>query len=173
MNVDPVAALVSRLEGMQVRVANAGDRALTRQIIGADAAQMLTDVPASARSVLISAQVEGRTHAFRRNHPDAILLLLGEEVRTTGLLVLDWPPQGPVALLEFLFLPSLRGQGRGTRLLTALTQVADDRERMVRTRLFYDSRACRLLTRMGFVQARDEGTEIVMERPAHRMAMAV
>lgn len=173
MNPDPIAALISRLEGMQVRVAHAGDRALTRQIIGADAAQMLTHVPASARTVLISAQVEGRVNAFRRTHPNAILLLTGEDVRTTGLMVLDWPPQGPVALLEFLLLPSLRGQGRGTRLLTALTQVADGRERAIRARLFYDSPARRLLARMGFSRIKDEGTEIVMERPAGGVAVAV
>lgn len=164
MKPDPIADLISAVDGMQARLAQAGDRALLRQIIGADAAQMLADVPASARGVLVSAQVEGRLNAVRRTHPEAATLLMGEDMRTTGLLVLDWPALGPVTLLEFLFLPHLRGQGRGARLLSGLTAVADARRQVIRTTLFYDSRARHLLSRAGFAKVRDDGTEILMER---------
>lgn len=164
MKPDPIAALIGAVDGMHARLAQAGDRALLRQIVGADAAQMLADVPASARVVLVSAQVEGRLNAVRRTHPDAATLLMGEDMRTTGLLVLDWPVQGPVMLLEFLFLPHLRGQGRGARLLSAMTAVADARRQVIRATLFYDSPARRLLSRAGFIKVRDDGTEILMER---------
>lgn len=164
MKPDPIADLIGAVDGMQVRVAQAGDRALLRQIVGADAAQMLVDVPASARTVLVSAQVEGRLNAVRRTYPDAVTLLIGEDMRTTGLLVLNWPAQGPVTLLEFLFLPHLRGEGRGGRLLSAMTAMADTRKQVIRATLFYDSPARSLLSRAGFTRIRDDGTEILMER---------
>jgi GNAT superfamily N-acetyltransferase len=166
MTPDPIAALIAAVHGMQARVAQSGDRGLLRQIVGADAAQMLGHVPISARGVLISAQVEGRLNTARRNHPDAVTLLVGEDMRATGLLVVDWPTEGPVTLLEFLFLPHLRGQGRGTRLLSALTAVADIQRQPVRAILFYDSPARRLLSRTGFTKVGDDGTEILMERGA-------
>jgi len=166
MTPDPIAALTGAVHGMQARIAQSGDRALLRQIVGADAAQMLAHVPISARGVLVSAQVEGRLNTVRRSHPDAVTLLVGEDMRATGLLVLDWPAQGPVTLLEFLLLPHLRGQGRGTRLLSALTAVADLQRHPVRAILFYDSPARRLLSRTGFTKVRDDGTEILMERRA-------
>lgn len=164
MNPDPIAAFISAVDGIQVRIAQSGDRVLLRQIIGADAAQMLADVPASARGVLISAQVEGRLNTVQRTHPHAVTLLMGEDMGATGLLMLDWRAQGPVTLLEFLFLPHLRGQGRGARLLSALTMVADARKQPLRATLFYDSPARRLLSRAGFAKVRDDGTEILMER---------
>jgi GNAT superfamily N-acetyltransferase len=164
MTPDPIAVFIGAVHGMQARIAQSGDRALLRQIVGADAAQMLVHVPLSARGVLVSAQVEGRLNTARRSHPDAVTLLVGEDMRATGLLVVDWPAVGPVTLLEFLFLPHLRGQGRGTRLLSALTAVADTQRQPVRAILFYDSPARRLLSRAGFIKARDDGTEILMER---------
>jgi GNAT superfamily N-acetyltransferase len=163
---DPIAAVISALDGLQARVAQAGDRALLRQIVGADASQMLSDVPASARAVLVSAQVEGRLNGVLRGHPGAVTLLLGEELRTIGLMVLDWPTQGPATLLDLLILPSLRRHGRGTRALSALAAVADQQRQFVRAALFFDNPARRLLGRAGFVQVHDNGTDIVMERAA-------
>lgn len=165
MKPDPIAALISALEDMQARVALSGDRALLRQIVGADATQMLADVPSSARNVLVSAQVEGRLNAVRRGYPAAVTLLLGEEMRTLGLMVLDWPVRGPVTLLELLVLPQLRGQGRGTRAVQALAAVTEAEARPLRAPLFYDSPARRLLSRAGFRLIQDNGTEIVLERP--------
>ena len=164
MRTDPIAALIATLEGMQARIALAGDRALLRQIVNADATQMLTGVPASARNVLVSAQVEGRLNAVRRGHPNAVTLLLGEELQATGFMALDWPSEGPVALLDLLLLPHLRGQGRGGRVLSALTHVADTCRQPIRAGLFYDSPARRLLSRIGFTLLRDEGTEVTLQR---------
>lgn len=166
MKSDPIAAMIGILEGMQARIAIAGDRALLRQIVSADAAHMLAGVPASARNVLVAAQVEGRLNAVRRGHPNAVTLLLGEELHTTGLMTLDWPTEGPVTLLDLLILPHLRGQGRGARALSALTRVADVCRQPVRAGLFYDSPALRLLSRIGFTLIRDEGTEVLLQRSA-------
>lgn len=166
MDQDPIAALIATLDGMQARVAMAGDRPLLRQIVNADAVQMLAGVPASARAVLVSAQVEGRLKALCRDRPGAVTLVLAEEVRAIGLMVLDWPPAGAVALLELLVLPGLRGQGRGSRVLAALCAVAAGQGRALRACLFYESPARRLLARAGFALTAENGTEIALERPA-------
>ncbi|MBP7335326.1 GNAT family N-acetyltransferase [Niveispirillum sp.] len=165
MNPDPLAVLMDTVEGMDVRIAAGGDRTLVRQIIGADAAHMLASVPASARTVLISVQVESRLPTLSRHHPLATLLLLGEDGRAVGMMMVDWPPAGPVTLLDLTLLPGLRRHGRGTRVLTALCGVADRFGRPLRASLFYDDPAQRFLALSGFAMAGSEGTDIVMERP--------
>lgn len=164
MNSDPIAALTDILADMRARVAGGGDRAILRQIVGADAMQMLSGVPASARTVLVGAQVEGRLPALLRDHPLASTLLLSLGDRFIGMLTLDWPPAGPVTLLDMTLLPDLRRQGHGTRALSALCAVADRFGRPVRIRLFYDNPAHRLLERTGFVAVGGTATDIVKER---------
>lgn len=167
MSQDPITALIHALAPVQARIAVGGDRSLLRQIIGADATQMLAGVPAAARAVLVSAQVESRLPLLVRNHPLATTLLLVEgEARTVGLLVVDWPPSGPVTLLDVTLLPGLRRQGRGGRVLAALCAVADRFGRPLLAGLFYDSPARRILARAGFVQTGGNATDIVMERPS-------
>lgn len=161
---DPVTALSGALDGLQVRVAQAGDRSLLRQIVSADAAQMLAGIPAAARAVLVSAQTESRLPVLVRRYPGAITLLLGEEMRTVGLMLLDWPPAGIVTLLDLTLLPGLRRQGRGTKALSALCAAADLSGRTLRAGLFYDNPARRLFTRAGFALTGDETTDIVLER---------
>lgn len=166
MSQDLLAALTRDLAPVQARVALGGDRSLVRQIIGADAAQMLAGVPASARAVLISAQVESRLPLLTRSYPLATTLLLGEEeTRTIGIMVIDCPPSGPATLLDLTLLPGLRRQGRGTRAVTALCEVADRLGRTLVASLFYDNPARRLLARAGFVPAGGDDTDIIMERP--------
>lgn len=161
---DPIAAVIASLDGIQARVALKGDRALLRQIVGADATQMLAGIPGSARSVLVGAQVEGRLSGFGRQHPGAVTLLLGEGGRTIGMLMLDWPSHGIVTLLDLTLLPGVRDQGRGTKVLSALCTVADQASRTLRASLFYDSPARRLLSRAGFTLTGDDATDIMLER---------
>ncbi|MFY8091940.1 MAG: GNAT family N-acetyltransferase [Niveispirillum sp.] len=164
MSQDPIAALIENLAGMQARVAGGGDRSALRQIVGADAMQMLAGVPASARALLVGAQVEGRLPALMRGHPLATTLLLSQAGRVIGMLVLDWPPAGPVTLLDMNILPDLRRQGHGTRVLSAFCAVADRFSRPARICLFYDNPAHRLLDRTGFVKVGGTATDIVRER---------
>lgn len=165
MDDDALQALISRLSDLQARVAQPGDRSMVRQMVMADAHHMLADVPASARSMMVSLQVEGRMNALRQGHPDAVTLLLGLDARTVGMLTLDWAgPDDAVALLDLMILPGLRSRGHGTAVLQALCTVADDHARPMEASLFYDSPALRLLQRAGFVLARDRGTEVTMHR---------
>ncbi|MFV3127677.1 GNAT family N-acetyltransferase [Niveispirillum sp. KHB5.9] len=163
-SADPIAALIGALDGMLARVALSGDRALLRQIVGADAAHMLTGIPGSARAVLVGAQVEGRLAALGRRHPGAVTLLLGEGGRTIGMMMLDWPSSGIVTLLDLTLLPGSRRQGRGGKALSALCGVADQAGRTLRADLFYDNPARRLLARAGFILVGDDATDIVLER---------
>lgn len=164
MHSDPIATLIENLADMQVRVASGGDRAALRQIVAADAISMLSGVPASARSVLVGAQVEGRLPALVRDHPLASTLLLLQGGHAIGMLILDWPPSGPVALLDMTLLPGLRRRGIGTRTLSTLCSVADRFGRSMRIWLFYDNPAHRLLDRAGFVITGGTVTDIVRER---------
>lgn len=166
MSDDAIQALVSRLSDLQVRIAQPGDRSMIRQMVMADAVHMLADVPASARSMMVSLQVEGRMNAIRQGHPDAVTLLLGVDTRTVGMLTLDWDWGPAVALLDLMIMPGLRGRGHGSAVLSAVCAVADDRGRPVQTSLFYDSPACRLLRRAGFVLTQDRGTEVTLHRAA-------
>ncbi|OYQ35330.1 hypothetical protein CHU95_08945 [Niveispirillum lacus] len=164
MNPDPIAALLDTLADMQARVAGQADRAALRQIVGADTGEMLTGVPASARALLIGAQVEGRLSALMRDHPLASILLLSHAGRPIGLLILDWPSTGPVTLVDLTLLPELRRRGHGTSALSALCAVADRFGRSLRARLFYDNPAHRLLDRTGFVPVGGTVLDIVKER---------
>lgn len=166
MSDDAIQALISRLSDLQARLAQPGDRSMVRQMVMVDAHHMLADVPASARSMMVSLQVEGRMNALRQGHPDAVTLLLGLDARTVGMLTLDWVCRPAVALLDMMILPGLRDRGYGTTILGALCTVADDHARPIEASLFYDSPAQRLLQRAGFVLAQDRGTEITMYRPA-------
>lgn len=166
MSDDAIQALVSRLSDLQVRVAHPGDRSMIRQMVMADAVHMLADVPASARSMMVSLQVEGRMNTIRQGHPEAVTLLLGLDARTVGMLTLDWGWGPAVALLDLMVLPGLRGRGHGSMVLAALCAVADEHRRPVQANLFYDSPARRLLRRAGFVTTQDKGTEITLRREA-------
>ncbi len=165
MSDDAIQALISRLSDLQARIAQPGDRSMVRQMVMADAHHMLADIPASARSMMVSLQVEGRMNALRQGHPDAVTLLLGLDARTVGMLTLDWTCPHAVALLDMMILPGLRDRGYGTAVLTALCAVADDHARPMETSLFYDNPARHLLQRAGFVLTQDRGTEITMQRP--------
>lgn len=148
------------------RLAGSSDRSLVRQIVTADAEQMLAMAPSSARNLLVAVQVEGRMQHVRHGHPAACTILLGEGVAVVGMVSVDWSGTGPVALRDLLILPPLRGRGRGGAAMSALCAVADAASRPLSTALFYDNPARRFLARFGFVVTGEDGLDLQFTRPA-------
>lgn len=157
--------LISRLSGLQARIAQPADRSMVRQLVMADALHMLADVPGSVRSMMVSIQVEGRMDTLCHGRPDAQTLLLGLEARMVGMMTLDWSGPDGVALLDLTVLPGQRRRGLGGMALAALCGTADGMGLPIRATLFYLSDAHPFLSRAGFAVTSEKGTEITLVRP--------
>ncbi|WP_029011590.1 GNAT family N-acetyltransferase [Niveispirillum irakense] len=166
------AHFTSHLSRLGARPALPGDRPLLRRIITLDTENMLEDVPADARRMIVAVQAEGRLNLARRGYPAATCLLLeaGEEV--VGLVMVDLR-RGLALLLELIILPPWRGQGYGREALAGLCAQADAGGWVLEASVFYDSPVRRFFHKAGFVPSREEGLELVLLRhPAGRKGAA-
>ena len=173
MTAAPLQDLIDRLPPPGGRPADPADRGRLRQMVMADAQHMLGDIPAAARSLMVSVQVESRLANLCRGREDSVTLLLGPADQPMGMMLLDPASPGGLSLLELMVLPDHRNKGYGNAALAALCAHADAGQSPIQCRLFFDNPIRRLLTRHGFTMAADHGIDIVMRRPAMALAAAL
>ncbi|MGH3186447.1 MAG: GNAT family N-acetyltransferase [Streptosporangiaceae bacterium] len=149
----------------ELRPAGAGDAETLYRIYASTREDELAVVPwdAAAKEAFLRMQFDAQDRYYRATFPDASydLIVAGQEV--LGRLYVD---RGDTTwlVIDLALLPSRRGQGIGTRLLTRLLAEAQAAAKPVQMHVERFNPAQRLYHRLGFRQIADQGVYLLLER---------
>jgi ribosomal protein S18 acetylase RimI-like enzyme len=119
----------------------------------------------TAKEAFLRMQFSAQYAYYREQMPDAsyqVVLLDGEPV---GRLYVD-RREDEIRIVDIALLPEHRRQGLGTTLLRELLGEADATGKRLTIHVERFNPALRLYERLGFVQVKDEGVYVLLERPA-------
>jgi ribosomal protein S18 acetylase RimI-like enzyme len=143
---------------LSYRPATGADRPLLLALYASTRAQELAQVPwpPEQKQAFVQMQFAAQTSHYEQHHPQSehlIVLRAGEEA---GRL---WVDRGPavIHILDLTVHPDLRGQGIGTAVLQGLLDEGAATGRPVTIHLEPWSPAVRLMNRLGFTKAAEQG----------------
>ena len=114
-------------------------------------------------------QFDKQHRHYLQNYPGALWLVMEVEGAVAGRIYLH-PSESDIRLMDVALVPQWRGQGVGTRLLTALAAQADASARSISLHVEPYNPAIGLYRRLGYADVETRGYYLFMERPARGAA---
>jgi ribosomal protein S18 acetylase RimI-like enzyme len=119
----------------------------------------------ATKEAFLRMQFSAQDVYYREQMPDASYQVVLVDGERAGRLYVD-RREDEIRIVDIAFLPEHRGQGLGTTLLRALLTEADEAGKRVTIHVERFNPARRLYDRLGFVQVKEEGIYLLLERPA-------
>lgn len=145
-------------------------RRLRRRLVSSEDISFLYEVYASTRQeelektgwtfsekeVFLRSQFDAQHRYYSEHYPDAAYEIIALEDQCIGRFYVDHR-KDEIRLMDIALLPAYRNQGIGSRLLHALLEKAQARNKPVRIHVEQFNPAMRLYKRLGFRHLEDRG----------------
>ena len=152
--------------GFSLREERDGDVPFLRALFASTREDELAQAPwtAEQKTQFLDIQFNAQRTHYRAQMPDCQWLILLHDGAPAGRIYLDWGPT-TLNLVDIALIPQWRGQGVGSQLMAAILALSARADKI--TVLFVEkfNPALRLYQRLGFVEVRDTGVHLEMERP--------
>jgi len=162
----------SRAAGLEFRAEAEGDLPFLEELYASTRMNELAPLQdwSEAQKLHFLGQQFRAQHAhYMAHYPDADWLIVLHEATSVGRLYIeDWPSQQRI--IDIALLPSVRGRGFGTALLSDVMEAAARAKKAVSIHVEKTNPAMTLYRRLGFCVAEDKGLYDLMEwRPEAEM----
>lgn len=120
-----------------------------------------TGWPAEQQHAFLAQQHRAQHHHYRRYYEGADWLILERDGQKVGRLYLvEW--ESELRIIDVSLVPSARGRGLGSALLSDIQQRGADAGKRVTIHVEVHNPARRLYERLGFVTVEDKGVYLLM-----------
>lgn len=151
-----------------LRPATSSDAPLLLEIYTSTRADEMALVPwwtGEQKASFVQMQSDAQHKHYRNNYPQAQYLIVTVNDRPAGRLYLA-EKESELRILDLTLLPDERNQGVGSYLLNRLIEDSTAKKKALEIHVENFSPALRLLERLGFVNAQENGIYFLMKREA-------
>ena len=138
------------LNSIKLRPATADDEPFLRELYASTRADELSilDCAEQQKLAFVEMQFNAQNQQYRTSYPDAKPSLILTDERPIGRMIVDEGDE--LIQVDIALLPEYRGQGIGSRLISALLARASAAGKSVSLHVLRYNRAVQLYTRLGF-----------------------